>query len=445
MLLLLVLFVCSNRKTERANDRPKNRRCIVWKELGSVGLLPLLDQPTTAASSSSSFSLRAAVGGNRAPNDDGDCTPAATGIANDPTTTSDAAAGEGGGGSWTDSNAYLYPPDVDGALLDAYLAALEHPRFGPRGDQRCSTFSSTVGTVLGSLERCAGSADSGGGGGSGVFGSEREQHGEKAAAAATALVREVDGGSMRDVAVHHLACYLFPLPHNLPSSSDNDDDEDTWSSPRADAADEHGNGNPDGGGSGDNVVRKKIGPSRAPPLWRPDFGRRKMFKRLLFLGRGGASGGGGDAATVPVAVDVLGHECPGIAVATAVAAGGKSRYASVERCKRQDEEAEEGAGEVGETGKAKEASSPARSRVPRPLLSPQEGGPGGEACLWRSRPGSRRLNLLQSYRREYDSAAAADVVGLRGGDNAEGSGAPWLDEGRGVEDAVERLRTLLLL
>lgn len=125
-------------------------RCIVWKELGAVGLLSLLDAPSS-------------------------CDP-----------------GHHGKDSW--SEAFLYPLDTDPAILDAYLTALEHPRFeedrlAPGDDEDNVSLSEVV------------------------------------IPAGVALFK------MRTVAVHHLACYLFPVS--------------------TDAA------------------------------WEPDFGRRKTMDRLL--------------------------------------------------------------------------------------------------------------------------------------------------------------------
>lgn len=111
----------------------------MWKELGAVGLLSLLDAP-------SSYDH-----------------------------------GHAGNGSWND--AFLYPLDTDRAILDAYLTALEHPRF--------EEDSLSLGGDEGNLSGCS------------DFGLS-----EVVVPAGVALLKRE---SMRTVAVHHLACYLFPV------------------------------------------------------------------------------------------------------------------------------------------------------------------------------------------------------------------------------------------
>ncbi|CAM9551716.1 unnamed protein product [Ectocarpus sp. 12 AP-2014] len=107
---------------------PAAARRVVWKELGDVGLLHLLDPPPAGATATAPA---AAVPSP-------DTVPAAHAIS--------------GGGCVTDQ-AYLYPPDVDGAIFEAYLTALEHPRFGPAAAVAAATAPQRSGSGAGTAER----------------------------------------------------------------------------------------------------------------------------------------------------------------------------------------------------------------------------------------------------------------------------------------------------
>lgn len=79
-----------------------------------------------------------------------------------------------------DAYPYLYPPDTDGAIIDAYLAALEHPRFGPSDDERVQA-----------RER------------------DEEEHEVERSKLAGLY-------TMRSIAVHHIACYFFTASAVVP-------------------------------------------------------------------------------------------------------------------------------------------------------------------------------------------------------------------------------------
>ncbi|CAN0525396.1 unnamed protein product, partial [Ectocarpus sp. 12 AP-2014] len=171
---------------------PAAARRTVWKELGDVGLLHLLDPPPAGANATAPA---AAVPSP-------DSVPAAPAI--------------NGGGCVTDQ-AYLYPPDVDGAIVEAYLTALEHPRFGPAAAVVAAAAAVAVGE-----RRRHGPEE------------ERERGSALSARAAAATGPAVEAGrddsspsaaaaggravTMREIAVHHLACYLFPPSPRPPAA-----------------------------------------------------------------------------------------------------------------------------------------------------------------------------------------------------------------------------------
>lgn len=327
---------------------PASARRVVWKELGEVGLLHLLDPPgstatvtVTAATASRSPAPRA-------------CSPGAT-------LRGDHVGGERGRCA---DDAYLYPSDNEGGIIDAYLNALEHPRFvATGGGTQCihprASSNSTEGaegkpTAVG---EAAGDA---------TASAAEESRGElEAAPSATALV------PMWEVAVHHLACYLFP---HLPPPATR--------SPSRDGQDE--------------------------PPWRPDFGRRKTFERLLRRQHAGESSGrkGDEGAGIAssVAAAVLGYRCPGSS--TPHIAG---------------QEVTDGGGRTG-------------------------------GRVWRSSLGRSRCESLKAYCRAsgvIGGTCSAPAIGVGvnddGVEDEEGKGEgsvdliSWLEDGRSVEDAVERL------
>lgn len=204
-------------------------RCIIWKEIGDLGLLSLLD-PQTSSSGVGNGSM-GAIGGSTGR----DCRGAALGRG------MIAAEQKSSGARYVESpDPYLYPPDVDMSMIDAYLSALEHKRFGPgeRTGMRDDFGKDRVEV-------------------SGTRGKERIAGVVSDAAAEDATgsregVRGESGRLMRLVAVHHVACYLFPP---MASSWSVDDDL------------------PVGSEGGRDVQMSSV--------WRPDYGRRMRFERLL--------------------------------------------------------------------------------------------------------------------------------------------------------------------
>ena len=344
---------------------PAAARRVVWKELGDVGLLHLLDPSSNAAAATAAPSSTCVSG--------------------------DGGGGGGGGGSGRDvyaDDAYLCPADVDGAIVEAYLAALDHPRFGPAfatcaESQRSSSLEDRNEAAEGDSARSTGAAPS-----------------VAAAAAAAGEVVHGDRGdrssttgglSMREVAVHHVACYLFSPPPAASSPPPLASADSTTLSPREDTKDKEGG-----------------------TLWRPDFARRKMFERLLRQHRENIGGGRGSAGSVLAAV--LGYECPGSAPGDVASAGD---YAA-------------GGGE----GR--------RRRGVKGLL-----------CSTRSKLGARRRELLQAYCRasggQGDGSIVPVVAGTTGDRDAEGGGrsgigdmAAWFDEEREINETAERLARAML-
>ncbi|CAM9864397.1 unnamed protein product [Scytosiphon promiscuus] len=347
---------------------PASARRVVWKELGDVGLLHLLDPPgpttTTAADAAAASS------------------PAATASA------SGATLADGSGYRHPGDEAYLYPPDTEGGIVEAYLDALEHPRFGPQtGEGRqlphCQAKYPTEWredkSAAAAAAAAAGAAKASAGGKS------RGEHEE--APSATALV------PMWEVAVHHVACYLFSPPPPC-----------------------NGTGPAPAPGAGlppaprDSGEGQASGNSQDELPWRPDFGRRKTFERLLrqHAGNpGGKRGEAGSGVASSVAAAVLGHCRPG---STGPPVSG-------------DEVAEEG-----------------------------RGGCGARGPAWTSRLSRSRRELLRAYCRARGGAGGrghpavgadgkgADCIGVGGGvDEGAVDVLAWLDDGRSVEDAVERL------
>ncbi|CAN0134606.1 unnamed protein product [Ectocarpus sp. 4 AP-2014] len=339
---------------------PAAARRVVWKELGDVGLLHLLDPPPAGATATAPAMAVSSPGS----------VPAARAI--------------NGGGCVTDQ-AYLYPPDVDGAIVEAYLTALEHPRFGPAAAVVAAAAAASA--AVGERRQ---------------HGREEETEGGSALLAETAAARGLAveegrddsspsaaaaaaGGAvtMREIAVHHLAYYLFPPSPRPPPPP-------PAAAAKAPAA---------------PCPPECCKDNQGEPPWRPDFARRKMFERLLRQhrerrGRGRGEAGAGVAGSVASAVLV--HHGLGV----------DSPVATKETPAIQ-----------GERG--------ARSRE-------------GRACV--SELGERRRTLLQAYCRASsgDGSRAATVAGDGDGDGNGVGGAgvdvvSWLDEGRHVEDAVERL------
>lgn len=517
-------------------------RCIVWKELGAVGLLGLLD-PTPSPRrplSASSPPDTAACGHDSASNDQpmeaNDRNLDATGDRNRDTADSKAISaavldkedrsqrlpepedvsyasattaaiataetpaarvGEDESTRMNSTNAsskegdvdvdadgqlraesYLYPSDVDKGIIDAYLDALEHPRFGPpRG---------------GRSERLDGGRRE-------AVGTEQQpQDGEK------------QGWSfMRSVAVHHVACYLFSPPTPLPARPSSSslsvksscapsddplqqqgqqqrqrqhhvvaDDAKTLAAKRDDNQDaravvvDHvaGAAGSDGTGAAlglDEQLEGTVGeaaigsvdhrespPGAVPPgssCWRPDFGRRKRFERVLLMGspssmeQGKQSGGGwgGDCAT-GVAEMVLGYEW-GDSTAGQVGEGktkksdGPQDGAMVENVHNNI-----GGGCVEKNGGCPDNDGGACPRSSSGVVSMQSGLPSlpRTKCLWSSLLGPDRRNALQAYCRVYATTGG----GVDGRDGlSDVDIAAWLGgEGeRRVEDVVHRLRARL--
>lgn len=320
---------------------PAIARRVVWKELGDVGLLHLLDSPSAAvaaaaAATAPSSTCFSAPGGCDGGNENG----------------GSGGGGRRGGSGGDDDDAYLYPTDVEGAIVEAYLAALEHPRFG-----LISAGVTVVAAAAAATEAGAAATRE-------VVRGDQEQLSSAAA-----------GVSMREVAVHHLACYLFspPPPRSPPLAST----DAATPSPRKDTKEIEGE----------------------PPL-RPDFGRRKMFERLLLQHREQLGEGRGAAGSVVAAV--LGHDCRGSA-----------------------------AGDVASTG--------------------DNGGGGGgarEVCAWNSKLGARRRELLRAYCRvgggQGGDSIASDVAGDHGAEDGSSGGGgdgivAWLDKETDVIGTAERL------
>lgn len=466
-------------------------RCIVWKELGAVGLLPLLDPPPPPPAPSSPSSspspspstfdavdARVPVGAGAVPATEGAFDRG-------------VAAGRGwSDGSRADGDAFLYPADVEGDIIEAYAAALEHPRFGPCGEQQLqrrqlrqqrrggASVSRPVGAVVAadSLEGCGGgSGGSGGGGVGGAVGGFVDAGEANGVAVEDDRSPDGDGEncerSMREVAVHHLACYLFPPALHLTSTADTSSppsQQQPQQQPKLDGTD----GSSSGGGRGgvnDNEIAVERGADvdENAYAWRPDFARRKMFDRLLLLllrRHGGAGGGGGEVDGVggSVAVSIFGYACSGsvssdsatvaaAAAAAATAATPRRHRGSAETCgekpeglerneedskgQEQQEQAEEG----GRTDVSEAVAAP--SRAPPPS---HPGCEQGRRYAWRSSLGLRRRRALQAYCRESDALARAAAGGRgsngKGGDidGAEGI-VRWLEAEREVEDVVARL------
>ncbi|CAB1100251.1 unnamed protein product [Ectocarpus sp. CCAP 1310/34] len=358
---------------------PVAARRVVWKELGDVGLLHLLDPPPAGATAPAPA---AAVPSH-------DSVPAAHAI--------------NGGGCVTDQ-AYLYPPDVDGDIVEVYLTALEHPRFGPAAAAAAAAAAATAAAAVGERRRHGR-----------VEETERGSALSARAAAATGLAVEAGrddlspsaaaaGGwavTMREIAVHHLACYLFPpSPRPPPVAA---------AAVAAAAAYATAPAAP--------CPPECCKDDQGDPPWRPDFARRKMFQRLLRehrerLGRGRGEAGAGGAGSVAAAV--LGHHGLGVDSPAVVAADGN------------------------------------RATEERPAIQWEGGARGREGRAWVSELGERRRTLLQAYCRACsgDGRRTVAVAGDGGGDgdgDGDGGGGggvdvvSWLEEERHVEDVVERL------
>lgn len=310
--------------------------------------------------------------------------------------------------------------------MDAYLTALEHPRFGPLGDQHIS--NTTTRDVDGSLEDDAGRDR--GGSRSCLNGGENPavRRIASSSSAGPEEMRKIEGQSMRAIAVHHLACYLFPSAANtnnksgLPPSSGINIIGDRESST-----------------SGDLETAGIAVPSEENPLhWRPDFARCKSFQRLLLLaGRG--TGAASDVAA-SVAASVLSYECagtlaterPGVRNEWGGRDSGSVSGGDPETSGRREQESED----------CRERKSAARSNAepPRNFTSSRAIPPGVSPCLLVSRLGGRRREQLRAYCREIDLAA---VPGRCGGTVEAGTGignmGVWLQHERSAEEVVERL------
>lgn len=285
-------------------------RCVVWKELGEVGLLSLLDPPRSTASA---CDRRSRVGGY------------------------------GPGGALCHARLYLYPADHDTSIIDAYLTALEHPRFG-------RTESEPASPGINVADDEAGVSDD----------SKGDEPGEHMRVGTGGVsgdgVVEVEP-TMRSVAVHHLAGYFFA--RHPPGGG----------GPRRE---DGANGVAESGALGKGTSKDPAVDEELPPGWKPDFGQRKRFERLLRMARVEASGGG--PGLVPCAASsVIGYFGP--------CSGGRAGPSQGDDCRRRGES--EGAGAAG--------SSKASS------LEPPRG------CRWvRVLPEGRR-RYLQLY---------ADALGL---------------------------------
>ena len=336
-----------------------------------------------------------------------------------------STAGHGGGGdqdesrvasdSWSD--AYLYPPDADPAILDAYMTALEHLRFDAGGKE-------DHGGDAWRNKSSAGDAN-------GETNNERSDNDGTDLAANTAPVRRMERKSMLAVAVHHLACYLYARSA-LPMCGDGE---------------AKGENN---GLRGEDVATK------LPPLaWRPDFGRRKMMERLLLVG--GRDGRGGMAgSTLP---SVLGHECAGTnyyyddVVSYCCNEGGvesRDRGSSNDprgRWQRQEANAGRGRNEEdrGATGTNMKPIVVAPALSSEPLL-PLALERGDDHCrrnmCWRvATLGHSRREILQAY---CLSGMSAGTIGAGNGGDREiercDKIGDWLiAEDRRVEDVIRRL------
>lgn len=278
---------------------PAAARRVVWKELGDVGLLHLLDPPAATAATAAAAAL---------PSINSSCSPTRRdGSENCGFNSGDGGSGGGDGGSVVGDScpddAYLYPPDSEGVIIEAYLTALEHPRFGP---------TVSAGSAEGQRNREGGS---------------QVQEGPLAAGAAAApapapsgkAVRGEQGDassikalvSMREVAVHHLACYLFSPPRPRPAVA----------GPSAAAATCIPEGSPD--------IEGELS-------WQPDFGRRKTLERLLHHhGKifGGGRGEGEADVAGSVATAVLGYNCRGC-TSTTFAGGNRGGRGEGDGCVR---------------------------------------------------------------------------------------------------------------
>lgn len=361
----------------------------------------------------------------------------------------------GGGFCADDDDAYLYPVDVEGVILEAYALALEHPRFGPGGEQQQQQQRGEGATAPGVAATAAWAP---------------------AAPAGLRCVR-----SMRKVAVHHLACYLFS-PSALHLAGKAGTSSGQQPTPKVHGIGGSGGDGRDGGGGGggdagkvnddESAVERGPEADKNAPAWQPDFARRKMFDRLLLLlfrRHGGRGGGEVDAISSSVAMSVFGHTCDG-SVASAIATGAASSAAAAsaaiyqrhrsrtETCGGQQEghgqhekvkkgqeqkQVQKQEGELGEEGGRTGGSKAiaAMLRAPPPSHPGREQGGG---CPWESTLGLERRRALQAYCHESDALARA-AAGEGGHDGGVGGveGAKgvvrWLDEEREVKDVVERL------
>ena len=458
----------------------------MWKELGAVGLLPLLDPPPPPSAPSSPSSSPSP---SPSTSDAVDARlPVGTGAVPATEGAFDRGVAAGLGwrdGSRADDDAYLSPADVEGDIIEAYAAALEHPRFGPCGEQQLqrrqlqrrrrrggASVPRPVGAIViaGSLE---GSGGSGGGGVGGDVGGLADDTGEaNVVAAENNRSPDSDGEScersMREVAVHHLACYLFPpAPHLTGTADTSSPPPPPQQQPKLDGTDGSGCGG-GRGGVNDNEIAVERGADvhENASAWRPDFARRKMFDRILLLQlrrHGGAGGGGGEVDGVggSVAVSIFGYACSAsvssgsvtaaAAAAPATAATPRRHRGSAETCgekrERLERNDEDSKGQEQQEQGEKGGRTSVSETVAAPLRAPPPSHAGcerGRRCAWRSSLGLGRRRALQAYCRESDALARAAAGGRgsdgRGGDidGAEGI-VRWLDAEREVEDVVARL------
>lgn len=268
------------------------------------------------------------------------------------------------------SEAFLYPVDTDLAILDAYLTALEHPRF--EGDRLAPG---------GSEDNVNGCSD---------FGLART-----AEAVVPAGVALLERGSMRTVAVHHLACYLFPVATGT--------------------------------------------------AWEPDFGRRKTMERLLL--HAGLKVGN-EVLGSPLA-SVLAYECQGTKWPPSCDSGMPYRPTAVDIVGCVNERGGDLIGAIEQQGEAERGHGNGKGVVSHsssPIQLAREEAAGTcsrRRCLRLTTLGSCRRKLLQSYFSGGRSAGIlTGAVGDGGDEEAEREQnlVEWLNgEDRRVEDIIQRL------
>lgn len=368
----------------------------MWKELGAVGLLPLLDPPSSVPASTCSNNADKCDGiADRAAID-----PAASRLIafkERPYAANDSRKNGGSEQHTTVRDvscspraahmSYLFPPDVDSAIIDAYLTALEHPRFGPREEHQ-----------------------------------DDQHHRDQQKQQQQQVPAEC---SMRAVAVHHVTCYLFPPAHVARHGTPCDE--------RNEVANDGNNGDQKLAEARD-MSRAADADSGTSPPWRPDFGRRKAFETLMRMRDGGS-----------VAVGVVSHKCSGTDDAAGV-------HGKCSRAQRYDGNRENSEGHSTEKSDITDPGAPRPSPAPQhtspsapPSTLPSRVAPSSELPWDQGRTAggvdqccSYDSRLSKSRRQRLEMYCAQDVlpsIETRANPVVDG-----LEEGREVDSVVKWLR-----